>query len=163
MAAKKSCSIRSVHDSMTVNLLAKQSVSDTSMTALNIALLYSAFAAVATAVNLLTQEASLAVFNVTFSLEIAIVAGTASGLISKYVLDKRFIFKDNSTSAQDSLKKFSTYGLTGIFTTLLFWGFEFGFDSYFETKFARYSGAIIGLAIGYGIKYRLDKRFVFNS
>jgi putative flippase GtrA len=27
----------------------------------------------------------------------------------------------------------------------------------------RYTGAVIGLAIGYIIKYLLDKRFVFNN
>lgn len=133
------------------------------MTALNTALLYCIFAIIATVVNLLTQEASISLIDVTFSLEIAIVAGTGTGLISKYILDKRFIFRNKSTTARDSLAKFSAYSLTGVFTTLLFWGFEFGFDSYFGTKFARYGGAIIGLAIGYGIKYRLDKRFVFNS
>lgn len=133
------------------------------MTALNTALLYCVFASIATAINLLTQEASVSLLSVAYSLEIAIVAGTATGLISKYILDKRYIFRNNSITARDSLTKFSAYSLTGVFTTLLFWGFEFGFDSYFGTKFARYSGAIIGLAIGYGLKYQLDKRFVFNS
>lgn len=133
------------------------------MTALNTALLYCIFAVIATVINLLTQEVTVSLINVTFSLEIAIVAGTATGLMSKYILDKRFIFRNKSTTARDSLAKFSAYSLTGVFTTLLFWGFEFSFDSYFGTKFARYIGAIIGLAIGYGIKYRLDKRFVFNS
>jgi hypothetical protein len=40
---------------------------------------------------------------------------------------------------------------------------EFGFDYLFKTTEARYIGACIGLAIGYIIKYRLDKRFVFRS
>jgi len=133
------------------------------MTALNTAMLYCIFATIATLVNLLTQEASISLIKATYSLEIAIVAGTATGLVSKYILDKRFIFRNKSTTARDSLAKFSAYSLTGVCTTLLFWGFEFGFDSYFGTKFARYSGAVIGLAIGYGIKYQLDKRFVFNS
>lgn len=133
------------------------------MTALNTALAYCIFASIATAVNLLTQEAAISFIKVTYSLEIAIVAGTATGLVSKYILDKHFIFKNKSTTTRDSFAKFSAYSLTGVITTLLFWGFEFGFDSYFGSKFARYSGAIIGLAIGYGIKYRLDKRFVFNS
>jgi putative flippase GtrA len=133
------------------------------MTALNTAMLYCIFAAIATLVNLLTQEASISLIKATYSLEIAIVAGTAAGLVSKYILDKRFIFRNKSTTARDSMAKFSAYSLTGVITTLLFWGFEFGFDSYFGTKFARYSGAVMGLAIGYGIKYQLDKRFVFNS
>ncbi|MFT6093163.1 MAG: putative flippase GtrA [Pseudohongiellaceae bacterium] len=133
------------------------------MTALNTALMYCICASIATAVNLLTQEATISFVNVSYSLEMAIVAGTATGLISKYFLDKRFVFKNESTTARNSLAKFGAYSLTGVFTTLLFWGFEFSFDNYFGTKFARYSGAVIGLTIGYGIKYRLDKRFVFNS
>ena len=133
------------------------------MTALNTAMLYCIFATIATLINLLTQEASISFIKATYSFEIAMVAGTATGLVSKYIFDKRFIFRYESTTARGSLAKFSAYSLTGVFTTLLFWGFEFGFDSYFGTKFARYGGAVIGLATGYGIKYQLDKRFVFNS
>jgi preprotein translocase subunit SecA len=38
---------------------------------------------------------------------------------------------------------------------------EFGFDFLFGTKLMRYVGGVIGLAIGYAIKYQLDKRYVF--
>ena len=51
----------------------------------------------------------------------------------------------------------------GLVTTVIFWGFEFGFDHLFETREMRYLGGIIGLAIGYYAKYQLDKRFVFRS
>jgi putative flippase GtrA len=51
----------------------------------------------------------------------------------------------------------------GIITTMTFWFFEFGFNHYFQTKQMRYLSGIIGLAIGYIIKYRLDKRFVFRA
>lgn len=133
------------------------------MTAVKITLLYSFFAVMATLVNLLTQEITSALVLASFELQAAIVMGTATGLITKYVLDKHFIFKYRSSSTRDSIQRFGVYSLTGVFTTLLFWGFEFGFDAYFDTKTGRYAGAIIGLAIGYGIKYHLDKRFVFNS
>ncbi len=49
----------------------------------------------------------------------------------------------------------------GLVTTMIFWGFEYGFHLIFESKKMRYFGGIIGLAIGYFIKYHLDKRFVF--
>ena len=45
----------------------------------------------------------------------------------------------------------------------IFWGLEFGFNWVFHTKEMRYLGGIIGLAIGYLIKYQLDKRFVFRG
>jgi len=54
------------------------------------------------------------------------------------------------------------YTLTGVVTTAIFWGFEFGFDQIFQSKDMRYLGGLIGLAIGYWTKYRLDKRYVFG-
>jgi len=50
----------------------------------------------------------------------------------------------------------------GVFTTAIFWSFELIFDSIFNHQYAKYLGALIGLTIGYIIKYNLDKRFVFN-
>ena len=58
---------------------------------------------------------------------------------------------------------FALYTLMGIVTTFVFWGFEFGFDYLFQTRPMRYLGGVIGLAIGYYVKYQLDKRFVFVS
>ena len=46
-------------------------------------------------------------------------------------------------------------------STLIFWAFELSFDWLFEARYMRYVGAIIGLSIGYGLKYILDKQFVF--
>ena len=51
----------------------------------------------------------------------------------------------------------------GIVTTLIFWGFEFSFGYFFETKQLRYLGGVIGLSIGYLAKYQLDKRYVFTG
>jgi hypothetical protein len=50
-----------------------------------------------------------------------------------------------------------------VVTTAIFWGFEFGFDRLFQSKDMRYLGGLIGLAIGYWTKYRLDKRYVFGG
>jgi len=76
-------------------------------------------------------------------------------------LDKHYIFTFETSSQRENLLKFLTYGLTGILTTSIFWGFELVFDYLFDTKLARYLGAVIGLSIGYVVKYHLDKRYVF--
>ena len=38
---------------------------------------------------------------------------------------------------------------------------EFAFQLLFGTDGMRYLGGVVGLTVGYFIKYRLDKRFVF--
>ncbi|HSB97219.1 MAG TPA: GtrA family protein, partial [Spongiibacteraceae bacterium] len=60
-------------------------------------------------------------------------------------------------------RTFVIYTFMGAFTTLIFWGFEFGFHYLFQAKELRYLGGVIGLAIGYATKYQLDKRFVFTA
>ena len=51
----------------------------------------------------------------------------------------------------------------GVVTTVIFWGVEFGFQAMIGTREMRYLGGVIGLAIGYLAKYRLDKRFVYRD
>ena len=59
------------------------------------------------------------------------------------------------------MKKFIIYAFFGIFTTLLFWIVEIGFNIYFDSDDAKYIGAMLGLGVGYMIKYFLDKRYTF--
>ncbi len=129
---------------------------------MQLVLKYSFFAVIATLVNLAAQEISTQLYQGVLWLYMAIGCGTFAGLICKYVLDKKYIFAYQSISARDNANKFFLYGVTGVLTTLLFWGFELGFESYFGTRFARYCGAIIGLSIGYVVKYQLDKQLVFK-
>jgi len=124
---------------------------------------YAAFAVIATLANLLAQALTDVVTVGVYAIYWSILAGTVVGWVCKYQLDKHFIFAYKSSSAQDDARKFLAYGLTGVVTTLLFWGFELGFDYGFGTKPARYLGAVIGLTIGYAVKYRLDKRYVFST
>lgn len=133
------------------------------MSALKLSAKYALFASVATVINLLAQEMSLLVYAGRFSIYSALLTGTLAGLISKYYLDKHYIFVYATSSARHNLRTFVIYTLTGGFTTALFWSFELGFEFWFGTRFARYCGAVIGLSLGYVVKYRLDKRYVFNS
>lgn len=130
---------------------------------LNIAIKYAVFAAMATCINLLGQYVSLLVYSSLFSLYLAMCVGTLTGLLSKYILDKKYIFYHQTKSKTDDGKKFLLYSFTGIFTTLIFWGTEIAFDIMFTTPAAKYIGAIIGLSIGYVCKYLLDSQFIFRK
>jgi len=127
-----------------------------------LALLYSLFAVAATLCNILAQEILIHLLAEEFSLFISVFIGTLMGLFVKYILDKRYIFKYQTKNAQHNRKTFLLYTFMGGFTTLIFWGFEFGFHFIFESKEMRYIGGIIGLMIGYISKYYLDKKYVFT-
>ena len=122
---------------------------------------YAAFAGLATLVNLAGQHASLALYAGAHAIALAILVGTGAGLVTKYVLDKRWIFDDRSTGTVAHTRRFGLYTATGVLTTLLFWGSELGFHGLFGTAVMRDLGAVLGLAAGYVLKYRLDRRFVF--
>ena len=96
------------------------------------------------------------------ALSAAIAVGTVTGLALKYLLDKRWIFDDRSRGAKAHARRFTLYAAMGLATTAIFWGAEAGAWALWGTDFARESGAAIGLVIGYMVKYRLDRRFVFT-
>lgn len=121
---------------------------------------YIIFAIISIAINLLTQYFVLIFADVLY---IAMFFGTFLGLITKYFLDKKFIFYYRSKNKIDDGKKFFMYSFFGIFTTLVFWGFEISFDAIFKSDLAKYVGALLGLVIGYILKYFLDKNFVFKE
>ncbi|MFZ6722873.1 GtrA family protein [Undibacterium sp. Ji49W] len=129
---------------------------------MNLTIKYAIFALIATAVNIGAQDIVIHNFNGPFALIISVIAGTGTGLVVKYILDKRYIFRFRAKDATHDGKTFALYTLMGLLTTVIFWGFEFGFNFLFETKEMRYLGGIIGLAIGYLCKYTLDKRYVFR-
>lgn len=130
----------------------------------SLVLRYVAFALIATLINLATQRLVLAVLPpdaVGFTL--ALLAGTATGLVAKYWLDKNWIFFDTSAGMAAHGRKFGLYTVMGIVTTLIFWGMETGFWLAWRTEAMREVGALVGLGIGYVVKYHLDRRFVFED
>ena len=124
-------------------------------------MLYVAVAIVATIVNLLTQEITSTLFKYDYEIIVSMFTGTLAGLIVKYLLDKKFIFKFETKSQIQDVTTFFFYSLMGVVTTVLFWLTEYAFDFWFETKTMRYVGAVIGLSVGYVTKYYLDKKYVF--
>jgi putative flippase GtrA len=133
------------------------------MTGAQIALRYAVFAVIATLANLGAQRIVLATLDMRGELAAAIFVGTGVGLIVKYILDKKWIFYDSSSGVAAHGKRFSLYTAMGVVTTAIFWGFETVFWLVWRTDGMRELGAVIGLAIGYVIKYELDRRFVFTS
>jgi putative flippase GtrA len=129
---------------------------------MKIVLVYAVGAVLAIGLNLLAQELVLVAVPLGgLGIFPSVLAGTVCGLAFKYTWDKALIFRFTAGSAVRDLRTFLLYGVTGAVTTLIFWGFEFGFEILFGTKEMRYTGAVIGLVIGYVLKYRLDSRLVF--
>lgn len=132
------------------------------MSNFTLVMLYSGFAAVATCVNLITQAVLTEVYRGPLAYFVALVSGTLAGLIVKYILDKRYIFHFVSQSAKQDAQKFTIYTIMGVATTAIFWGTQTFFYLAIPEAWAKYVGAVIGLSIGYFVKYQLDKRFVFK-
>ncbi len=126
-----------------------------------LAIKYTLFAVISTLFNLLFQYLSFLVYDDFASLYVAMFFGTLAGLVAKYILDKKFIFYHTPTDKKDDAKKFALYSFMGVFTTIIFWGTEIAFDTFSQDPNAKYLGAVIGLSIGYVIKYFLDKKYVF--
>jgi len=129
---------------------------------MTIALKYLIFAVIATVLNLLSQVIMVRIYDGLFYVTLALIVGTGVGLVAKYLLDKRYIFAFYPKSKSDDAKVFMLYTITGVFTTVIFWGAAFGFDAFFGTERMRLVGGALGLFIGYFVKYQLDKRYVFS-
>ncbi|GAB4292115.1 MAG: hypothetical protein Kow0058_10780 [Roseovarius sp.] len=124
---------------------------------------YAGFAVLAVLVNLATQRLVLGIAAAAdgAALAAAIAAGTLTGLVVKYLLDKRWIFMDREAGLAAHGRKFTLYTAMGLLTTAIFWGSETLFWLLWRSDAMRELGAVLGLTVGYVTKYRLDRRFVF--
>ncbi len=132
-----------------------------------LAALYAAFGAVATVANLGAQALVHAALPpqaeaIGAGYWLALVFGTGVGLVVKYLLDKRWIFLDASTGLAAHGRRFSLYTVMGLFTTAIFWGTQTVFFLLTDSRAMLYLGGALGLAVGYVVKYHLDRRFVFT-
>ena len=91
-------------------------------TAVRIAVLYTLFAALSTAINIGSQILSIWTYNGSFAVETSILIGTAAGLPLRYFLEKRYIFAFNSKNIAHDSKLFLLYGAMCVITTFIFWG-----------------------------------------
>jgi putative flippase GtrA len=130
---------------------------------MTIAILYIFFACISTVSNIATQAVTVRVYHGSLAIPASVAAGTAVGLVVKYLLDKRWIFRWKPQNTRHDAGTFLLYALTGVVTTAIFWGCEYFFAHKFQTEGMRYVGGVVGLAIGYVVKYRMDKIFVFSA
>ncbi|WP_340297085.1 MULTISPECIES: GtrA family protein [unclassified Roseobacter] len=133
------------------------------MTLQSLVLRYTLFAVLATLANLVTQRGVLWFGDSGTVFTFAVAAGTIVGLVLKYILDKRWIFGDMSVGVKAHSKRFSRYTVMGFVTTAIFWGMETAFWLVWKTDAMRELGAVLGLSMGYLVKYNLDRRFVFSD
>lgn len=123
---------------------------------------YTAFAMIAMLTNISIQRIILSIGDTKFSYIYALVLGTIGGLIVKFYLDKNWIFYASQQNSKKDFMVFLHYSALGLTTTFIFWVVETIFWFTWNTSLMREVGAIIGLSLGYILKYNLDKRFVFN-
>ncbi len=122
---------------------------------------YAVFAAVSILANLGSQKLAFWSYQGTLAVPASVCAGTAVGLVVKYLLDKAWIFRYPHRSVAHGVRTFALYVAMGLGTTLIFWSVEFGADALFHSEPARLLGGALGLTAGYVAKYYLDRRFVF--
>ncbi len=123
---------------------------------------YTAFALLAILISLAAQFVCFRLYHGPQELLLGIAAGTLAGLVTKYILDKFWIFGDSSLEALENVRRFTFYALTGAFTTAVFWGTEMLFVTLSPHEAMRYLGAVVGLSIVYAMKFHLDRRLVFQ-
>ena len=124
---------------------------------------YAFFAVLATIANLGAQRMVLTPDPDGLRYALAVGTGTLVGLVVKYLLDKRWIFFDADAGLRAHGRKFTLYTVMGVITTAIFWGSETAFWLIWQTDAMRELGAVLGLTVGYVVKYRLDRRCVFTA
>ncbi len=129
--------------------------------AVRIAALYMLFAVLSIIFNIGSQIVIVWAYKGPFFIEISIVDATTASFPLRYFLEKRYIFAFTSENLMHDGKLFVFFSAMGVITTLIFWGVEYGFHLIYDTNVMRYVGGVIGLAIGFYLKYQLDKKYVF--
>ena len=92
--------------------------------------------------------------------------GTVIGFLFKFIVDKFIVFEEKLTNdkiadLQKTTKQITLYFTFAIFTTMIFWGFEFSFKFFLPGNWYLIGG-LVGLIIGYSVKFLLDREFVFK-
>lgn len=116
--------------------------------------------AIASGVNLAMQELSMWFWP---QILLALLVGTVGGLLTKYVLVKKYTFAFKAQDHKHEARTFLLYSFLGVFATLTFWGIELGFHYYLEFEGSRQVGAVIGLVVASYIKFLMDRDLVFVS
>lgn len=122
---------------------------------------YIFFSIISSFINIASQFIFLLFYTSYLNIELSILFGTIMGMPPRYVLEKKYIFYFRANNLKHDGRIFVIYIFFSGITTLLFWAIEYLFHIVFMDDILRYIGGLIGLMIGFYIKYRLDKKYVF--
>tara|TARA_B100000029_G_C17596090_1_gene964213 strand:- start:1730 stop:2143 length:414 start_codon:yes stop_codon:yes gene_type:complete len=125
--------------------------------------LYATFAVIVTLINLASQRIVLSFTTGNIGFFTALFIGTLMGVVAGYLLDKKWIFLDDTKISKNYGKQFFLYAITGAIHTPIFWVTETIFWFIWMTDQMRELGAIIGLTIAYTVKYFILKSYVFKT
>ena len=103
----------------------------------------------------------IAIVSFKFWFIIALGTGTIVGFIFKFLIDKLLIFKTRTKMIETTQELFKYLGFA-IITTFIFWGTEIAFLKILGQNYYLLGG-LIGLAIGYTLKFILDRQYVFTN
>lgn len=123
--------------------------------------LYLLFSLISIFINILIQYLSMFFYRGFLDVEISILLGTLVSVPFRYIVEKTYIFNFTSINLKQDSQIFVLYLYYSIITTLIFWSIEYCFYILFSTNLMRYVGGILGLSIGFFLKYQLDKKYVF--
>lgn len=143
------------------------------------AVLYFAFAAIVYTLNLLIQYLHMVFLSPSICSSISwgfvqsyycpedgrvffgSVLGVGVSYIVKFILDKFIVFEKKDTNLKQTSKEFIKYFLFAIVTTAINIGGQYLLYKVFSWEYL--VAAIIPLAIGYIVKFLLDRKYVFPS
>ena len=102
--------------------------------------------------------------NVTCGFIIKILIATGVAFIFKYIIDKAIVFEVNGVldSKRMKIRQFGLYLLFSFITTIIFWGIVLVFKMIFADQWAELVGTVVGLSVGYTIKFFLDSKIAFK-
>ena len=130
------------------------------MTTFNLIALYAIVAGVTIALNVLFQRIVFRLYDGPNAIFYAMIGGALVALIVKYFLDRIFIF---SVKSGPQASEFLRYAFTGGLITLVYFIVEHMIWNTFQTEFARDVGIVLGMTAGYGLKFLIDRDFVFRA
>ena len=83
--------------------------------------LYATFAVIVTLINLASQRIVLSFTTGNIGFFTALFIGTLMGVVAGYLLDKKWIFLDDTKISKNYGKQFFLYAITGAIHTPIFW------------------------------------------
>lgn len=120
--------------------------------------LYVLFAGAAVGLNVLVQRLVFAVYHGPQTIVVAMVVGAGVALTAKYFLDRKWVLGVRHAADEEEIIK---YAMAGATITLVFFAFQYTIWIFYQTDLARDIGIVLGMAVGYLIKFLIDRKFVF--